>query len=59
MDFLFGLPWTPSGFNWIWIMKYRFTKIVHFIPVKATFSLDEFAKLYVDKIVSQYGAQCP
>lgn len=52
MHFLFGLP---SGFDGIGVIVYRFAKIEHFIPIKATFSLDKLAKLYLDKIVSQYG----
>ena len=55
MDFLFGLPTTPSSFNEILVIIDKFTKIACFIPIKATFPLDKLAKLYVDKIVSQYG----
>lgn len=33
----------------------RLTKIVWFLSVKVTFTLDKLAKLYVDKIISQYG----
>ncbi|TYK16488.1 putative Gag-pol protein [Cucumis melo var. makuwa] len=33
----------------------KLTKKARFIPVKATSTLDQLARLYVDKIVSQYG----
>ncbi|KAL0556604.1 hypothetical protein IC582_005118 [Cucumis melo] len=55
MDFLFGLPRTSCGHDGIWIIVDRLAKTTRFIPVKATSILDELARLYVDKIVSQYG----
>ena len=55
MDFLFGLPKTPSGYDEIWVIVDRFTKTARFLPVKVIFTLDKLAKLYVDKVVSQYG----
>lgn len=32
----------------------RLTKIKRFIPIRVMFTLDQLAKLYIDKIVSQY-----
>ncbi|TYJ98703.1 reverse transcriptase [Cucumis melo var. makuwa] len=55
MDFLFGLPPTSSGHDGIWVIIDRLTKTTRFIPIKATSTLDQLARLYVDKIVSQYG----
>ena len=55
MNFLFGFPRTPSGYDGIWVIVDRLTKIARFIPVKVTFMLDKLAKLYLDRIVSQYG----
>ncbi|TYJ98018.1 reverse transcriptase [Cucumis melo var. makuwa] len=55
MDFLFGLPRTFSGHDGIWVIVDRLTKTTRFLPVKATSTLDQLARLYVDKIVSQYG----
>ncbi|KAA0025360.1 DNA/RNA polymerases superfamily protein [Cucumis melo var. makuwa] len=54
MDFLFGLPRTSRGYDGIWVIVDRLTKTVRFIPMKATSTLDQLAKLYVDKIVSQH-----
>ncbi|KAA0058337.1 DNA/RNA polymerases superfamily protein [Cucumis melo var. makuwa] len=54
-DFLFGLPRTSNGHDGIWVIIDRLTKTTQFIPVKATFTLDQLARLYVDKIMSQYG----
>ncbi|KAA0060066.1 DNA/RNA polymerases superfamily protein [Cucumis melo var. makuwa] len=55
MDFLFGLPRTSSGHDDIWVIVDRLTKTTRFIPIKMTSTLDQLARLYVDKIVSQYG----
>ncbi|KAL0549969.1 hypothetical protein IC582_014464 [Cucumis melo] len=55
MDFLFGLPRTSSGHDGIWVIVDRLTKTTQFIPIKMTSTLDQLARLYVDKIVSQYG----
>ncbi|TYJ96975.1 DNA/RNA polymerases superfamily protein [Cucumis melo var. makuwa] len=55
MDFLFGLSHTSSGHDGTWVIVDRLTKTARFIPIKATSTLDQLARLYVDKIVSQYG----
>ncbi|XP_022851367.1 uncharacterized protein LOC111373115 [Olea europaea var. sylvestris] len=36
MDFLFGLPWTQSGHDDIWILVDRLTKTARFLPIKVT-----------------------
>ncbi|KAL0559101.1 hypothetical protein IC582_003691 [Cucumis melo] len=55
MDFLFGLSHTSSGHDGTWVIVDRLTKTARFILIKATSTLDQLARLYVDKIVSQYG----
>ncbi|KAA0033237.1 DNA/RNA polymerases superfamily protein [Cucumis melo var. makuwa] len=54
MDFLFRLPRTSSGHDAIWVIVEKLTKTTRFILVKAISMLDQLARLYVDKIVSQY-----
>jgi hypothetical protein len=37
MDFITGLPRTSKGYDSIWVIVDRLTKVVHFIPVKTTY----------------------
>ena len=55
MDFLFGLPKTSTGVDGVRVIAGRLTKIARFLSVKATYTLDTLAQMYVEKIVSQYG----
>ncbi|GJT87772.1 putative reverse transcriptase domain-containing protein [Tanacetum coccineum] len=36
MDFVSGLPRTPSGYDTIWVIVDRLTKSAHFLPMKKT-----------------------
>jgi hypothetical protein len=38
MDFLVGLPKTQFGYDSIWVIVDRLTKLAHFIPVKTTYT---------------------
>jgi hypothetical protein len=37
MDFIIGLPRTRDGYDSIWVIVDRLTKVAHFIPVKTTY----------------------
>jgi hypothetical protein len=37
MDFIVGLPRTAKGFDSIWVIIDRLTKIAHFLPVKVKY----------------------
>jgi hypothetical protein len=37
MDFITGLPRTLKGYDLIWVIVDRHTKVTHFIPVKTTY----------------------
>jgi hypothetical protein len=43
MDFIVGLPRTAKGFDSIWVIIDRLTKIAHFLPVKTDHSVDVYA----------------
>ena len=55
MDFVTSLPRSPKGHEAIWVIVDRMTKTTHFIPIKMTYSLDQLAQIYIDKIVSLHG----
>ncbi|KAG8503343.1 hypothetical protein CXB51_001305 [Gossypium anomalum] len=59
MDFVSGLPLTPSKKVLVWVIVDRLTKSAHFMPVYTDFSLHKLAKLYVSKIVRLHGYQFP
>ncbi|MCQ8063987.1 hypothetical protein NP303_24795, partial [Salmonella enterica] len=55
MDFIVGLPTTSKGYDSIWVIVDRLTKSAHFIPVKTTYPVSTYAKLYIARIVSLHG----
>jgi hypothetical protein len=55
MDFIVGLPRTQSGYDSIWVIMGRLTKVAHFIPVKTTYSGPQLAELCMSRIVSLHG----
>jgi hypothetical protein len=55
MDFIMGLPRTQSGYDSIWVIVDRLTKVAHFIPVKTTYSRPQLAVLYMLRIVYLHG----
>jgi IS30 family transposase len=55
MDFIVGLPRTRDGYDSIWVIVDRLTKVAHFIPVKTTYSGAKLAELYISKIVCLHG----
>ena len=55
MYFITGLPRTRSGYDSIWVVVDRLTKVAHFIPVKTTYTSAKLAKIYMTKIVCLHG----
>ena len=55
MDFVVGLPRTPSGNDAIWVIVDRLTKSAHFLAIKLSFSVEQLAELYVAQIVRYHG----
>jgi hypothetical protein len=47
MDFIVGLPCTRDGYDSIWVIVDRLTKVAHFIPVKTIYIGARLAELYV------------
>jgi transposase InsO family protein len=55
MDFIMGLSRTQSGYNSIWVIVGRLTKVAHFIPLKITYSRPQLVELYMSRIVCLHG----
>jgi hypothetical protein len=55
MDFITGLPRTKFGYDSIWVVVDRLTKVPHFIPVKTTYTSARLAKIYMSQIVCLHG----
>jgi hypothetical protein len=55
IDFIMGLPRTQRGYNSIWVIVDRLTKVAHFIPIKTTYTGPQLAELYISRIVCLHG----
>ena len=55
MDFVMDLPRTFRGYDSIWVIVDRLTKSTHFLPIKKTYPLSRFAKIYIEEIVKLHG----
>ena len=43
MDFVVGLPKTVGQHDSVWVIVDRFTKSAHFLPVKTTYTMEQYA----------------
>ena len=55
MDFITGLPRTRRHHDSIWVIVYRMTKFSCFLAVKTTNLAEDYAKIYINKIVWLHG----
>ena len=55
MDFIVGLPRTAKGYDSIWVIIDRLTKVAHFLPVKTNSPVTVYAQLYIARILSLHG----
>ena len=55
MDFIVGLPRTQKGYDSIWVIVDRLTKVAHFLPVKTTYTGAKLAELHMERIVCLHG----
>jgi hypothetical protein len=55
MDFIVGLTRTTKGYDSIWVIVDRLTKISHFLPVKTDHPVTVYAQLYIARILSLHG----
>jgi hypothetical protein len=55
MDFIMGLTRTTKGYDSIWVIIDRLTKIAHFRPVKTDHPVTVYTQLYIARILSLHG----
>jgi hypothetical protein len=55
MDFIVDLPRTRAGYDSIWLVVYRLTKVAHFILVKTSYNSVVLAELYMSRIECLHG----
>jgi hypothetical protein len=55
MDFIIGLPTTQFGYDSIWVIIDRFSKVTHFISVKTTYKGAKLAEFYIARIMCLHG----
>nr|GEY33392.1 reverse transcriptase domain-containing protein [Tanacetum cinerariifolium] len=54
MDFIIKLPKSSQGFDTIWVIVDRITKLAHFLPIRENDPLDKLARLYLNGIVARH-----
>ena len=51
MDFVMGLLRMTRDYDSILVIVNRLTKSAHFLPIKKTYPLNRFARVYIEEIV--------
>jgi hypothetical protein len=55
MEFIVGLPLIARKKDSIWVIVDRLTKTAYFIAVHTTYSVQQYAEIYMDQIVHLHG----
>ena len=55
MDFVVDFPSTHINHDAIWVIMDRIIKSAHFLAIRSTFSLERFARLYINEIFKLHG----
>jgi hypothetical protein len=55
MDFIIGLPGIARKHNVIIVVAYKFSKMVHFIPIKSTFKAIDIVDVFIKEFFRLHG----
>jgi hypothetical protein len=55
MDFIVGLSRTQRGYDSMWVIVHRLTKVAHFIPIKTMYTIPQLVDLYISRIICLCG----
>ena len=55
MDFVTHLPRTSRRHDALWVIVERLMKSAHFLPMRMTFTLEEFCRLCIREVVQLHG----
>ena len=54
MDFITGLPKTPTGCDTIWVVVDRLTKSAHILAIKESDKMERLMRIYMKEVVSRH-----
>ena len=55
MDFITGFPSVSGGYDSIFVVVDKLTKVAHLFPVKKTFAASDVAKVFIKEVVWLHG----
>ena len=55
MEFMMGLPRTYHQHDSVWFIVDRITKLAYFLPVRTSYSVEDYDKLYIRELVRLHG----
>ena len=55
MDFVVGLPRTKKSYDSMLVVVDRLTKSARFIPIKSSYSTEDYGRIFLDEILCRHG----